>query len=113
IALLTRSDAGPGAAAASVEPVPLGAALLELTPQLSALARLDRGLVQLCTMIGACGGVKRIRYSEARDIAGLLPLLSAPDAGFPAEWAPLATGPVAGSGAPAAGGHIRRASVQD
>ncbi len=120
IALLSRSKAGQDAAPASVEPVPLGVALLELTPQLSALARLDRGLVQLCTMIEACGGVQRIRYSEARDIAGLLPLISAPDAGSPAGWAPLATGPVpvGGPDAPAGGvpavpGHIRRAAVQD
>src|SRR6185312_14168397 len=74
-------------------------------------------------MIDACGGVKRIRYSEARDIAALLPQLAAPDAGSPAGWAPLATGPDGDGGgggdaaAPAGGrpaaGSIRRATVQD
>jgi hypothetical protein len=75
ITLLSRHDDGGPVV---LEPVPLVEAVLELTPQLSALASLDRGLVQLCRMIEACGGVTRIRYSEAADIREVLPELSAP-----------------------------------
>ena len=109
ITLLSRS--AEHGSPAVVEAVPLGMALLELTPQLSALARLDRGLVQLCTMIEACGGVRRVRYCEARDITGLLPQLAKNDAGAPLEWAPLPIAPSEDSAATGKG--VRRAHVQD
>lgn len=97
-------------ASASVEEVPLAQAIVELTPQLSALARLDRGLVQLCTMVQACGGVKRIRYSEAASIAPLLPQLVRPvAAGTPAQWMALETTPESAN----ARAGIRRTLVQD
>ncbi|AIY03581.1 hypothetical protein ART_3982 [Arthrobacter sp. PAMC 25486] len=108
IVLLSRV---PGNDRISVEDVALADALLELTPQLSALARLERGLVQLCAMIEACGGVKRIRYAEARDIAGVLPQFSTHDGGTPPEWAALECAPSPGSAVTGTG--IRRASVQD
>lgn len=99
--------------AASLEDVPLGAAILELTPQLSALARLDRGLVQLCRMIDACGGVKRIRYSEARSISALLPQLAQSAVGVTPEqdWLALAIAPQSESAAHGTG--LRRVPVQD
>lgn len=94
-----------------VEDVPLPDALLELTPQLSALPRMDRGLVQLCTMIEACGGVRRVRYAEARDIVQVLPQLAARKGGSSPAWTRLETSPIPGS--PAAGTGLRRARVQD
>lgn len=110
IAILSRSA---GETEATLEDVPLGAAILELTPQLSALARLDRGLVQLCRMVEACGGLKRIRYSEARDISALLPQLAGKAAGMAQgqDWLALPTTPQAGSAARGTG--LRRATVQD
>lgn len=116
ITILSRTphDAGAPADAvsvsASVEDVPLAQAIVELTPQLSALARLDRGLVQLCTMVQACGGVKRIRYSEAASIAPLLPQLVRPvEAGTPAQWMALETTPESAN----ARAGMRRTPVQD
>lgn len=110
IIMLSRAA---GETAASFQDVPLGAAILELTPQLSALARLDRGLVQLCRMIEACGGVKRIRYSEAASIAALLPQLTQTAVGVAPEpdWLALAIAPQPGSAARGTG--LRRAPVQD
>ncbi|PYI37342.1 hypothetical protein CVS30_16145 [Arthrobacter psychrolactophilus] len=81
-----RSESTP----VSLEPVPLAAAVLELTPQLSALAKMDRGLVQLCTMIQDCGGVQKIIYSEAATIAGILPdLVKGNERTEASEWFPL------------------------
>ena len=83
LAILSRAE---GHAEASLEAVALGAAIVELTPQLSALARLDRGLVQLCRIIQACGGVKRVHYSEAGSIVGLLPHFHSPQTAL--AWRP-------------------------
>ncbi|MCU6481509.1 hypothetical protein [Arthrobacter sp. A2-55] len=86
ITLLSRHDGGGPVV---LEAVPLVEAVLELTPQLSALASLDRGLVQLCRMIDACGGVTRIRYSEAAGIREVLPELSAPSGAGTDPWMAL------------------------
>lgn len=63
--LLRRSPDEP--TEARLEPVPLIDGLLELIPQTSALAALDRPLQRLCRLAEACGGVQRLVYTEILD----------------------------------------------
>lgn len=72
LTLLNREEPGKDS---WLESVPLLDAIFAMIPETSALSRLDRGLVQLCTMIEACGGVTRIHYSEAASISAYLPEL--------------------------------------
>ncbi|WP_257478991.1 hypothetical protein [Acidipropionibacterium jensenii] len=71
ILLLDRSDSYP------VEPVveqtDLFDAVMTMTPQTSALSKLDAGLHQLADLIDATGGVLTVHYREA---ASLLPLIA-------------------------------------
>ena len=109
IAILDRNSANNSA---SLDSIALVDAILELTPQLSALSRLDRGLVQLCQMIDSCGGVKRISYAEASDIEGLLPALMRPTrTAQKSRWRALDLLP--GNEVPKQGQALRRAPLQD
>ncbi|GHD09849.1 hypothetical protein [Zhihengliuella salsuginis] len=71
--------------------LPLAEALEHLSPQISGLAWLDRGLVRLCSTLHACGGALRLEYGEATQLAELArDLLAAPPADEPGDaWAPL------------------------
>ena len=96
----------------SFETVPLADAILELAPQLSALASMDRGLVQLCTMIQACGGAQKIHYSEAATIAGILPdLVNRQERTDASEWFPLEL--TVNEKDAVAGQGLRRTEIQD
>lgn len=55
-----------------VEQVPLLTALDEIVPQTSFLAQLPRPLHTLITMVLSTGGARRVVYSEASDLPGLV-----------------------------------------
>jgi hypothetical protein len=91
IALLDRI-AGADYQLPVIEPVPLVEAVLALIPDTSSQAAVVQPLQSLCRLIDSVGGVSRVSYSEASDLAeSLTPLLVA-DPGAPSEaskeWAP-------------------------
>ena len=55
-----------------VEQLPLLTALEEIVPQTSFLAQLPRPLHTLITMVLSTGGARRVVYSEASDLPGLV-----------------------------------------
>jgi hypothetical protein len=67
IAILDRDRTGETISPA-FERLPIADALKQIIPQISSLAHLDRGLVQLCQQIDSLGGVIRLRYSEASEL---------------------------------------------
>lgn len=91
--------------------------LLELIPQTSSLAALERPLQRLCEVSDACGCVYRLTYSDIGDAEGLVAALArdepASGDGRPLEpWAALGEPPAATSAA-SAGGLMRRAPYVD
>ena len=64
--LLVRDPAGP---AVEVTPVDTVAALAGLGPQVSFLPRLKRPLARLASVLHRTGGLRMVRYREARDLA--------------------------------------------
>lgn len=87
VALLDRQ---PGRTAAVARAIPLAEALEHLCPQTSGLAWLERGLVQLCRTLDACGGALRLEYGEAAQLAELTAdLLATAPAGGAGGWEPV------------------------
>lgn len=72
VAALALLDRRPDAAEPSIEPVPLTEVLAELVPQTSFLAELQDPLRTLAEVIISAGGVRRVIYSEARTLPGLV-----------------------------------------
>lgn len=76
IVLLNRSDEFAGEVPA-LRRVPLADAVLALIPDSSSQAKVIRPLQSLCELIDSVGGVWRVDYSEAEDLAEALdPLFS-------------------------------------
>lgn len=65
-------DRRPGIEQPYVESVTLTEALSELAPQTSYLAALDRPLRTLAKLVDGTGGVRRVVYSEAETLPGLV-----------------------------------------
>lgn len=116
IALLDRK---PGLDAAEARPLSLVEALEYLCPQSSALAALEGGLAQLCTLLEECGGAVRLTYSEAEQLLPVVEdLLSATPARVRYDWEHLAvnvTADPSATGAPPAVGPLqyRRTAADD
>jgi hypothetical protein len=66
VALLVRDPLGPQLEVTSVGTVP---ALAGLGPQVSFLPRLERPLARLVSVLHRTGGLRLVRYREARDLA--------------------------------------------
>lgn len=60
-----------------VEPVPFLDAVSDLVPQLSYLSDLDAPLQTLAGLCDAVGGIRRLRYPDAEEVATLVPELLA------------------------------------
>ncbi|MDQ4488589.1 hypothetical protein RBS60_00080 [Sinomonas sp. ASV486] len=87
-----------GLEAAVVEPVGHADAITDLTPQTSALARIERPLAWLCGILDACGGAVRVRYTEAEQLAAVLPdVISLP--ALAPSWRDAHDGALVASGA--------------
>lgn len=76
IVLLRREASTTGASASAspptLEPVPLGEALLALVPELSYLGRMHQPLHRIAEAVLRTGGVTRLTYQEATDAIDLL-----------------------------------------
>jgi hypothetical protein len=72
LAALVLLDRRPGVERPYVEQVPLTEALAELVPQSSYLSSLGRPLRSLAETVVATGGVRRVVYSEADTLPGLI-----------------------------------------
>lgn len=100
-----------GLDAAAVEPVGHADALVDLAPQTSALARIERPLAWLCGILDECGGAVRVRYTEAHQLADVLPALLAREP-LPRVWRSAHdAGPVTPPGHLAAAAVRRREAV--
>ena len=111
LVLLERS--GDQDAAQLTDPLPLVTALSALVPNTSALPSLPNPLSTLVRVVGACGGVRAVRYREIEDARELLLRLAesppAPESRPtpPRSWtpsSPAAGGPAPAPDAPGAGG---------
>jgi hypothetical protein len=72
----------------SVERLGLLDGVLELIPQISALARRANPLQRLCRLIERCGGVYRVTYSEAEQLGPTLTELLDTEPGPIERWEP-------------------------
>lgn len=72
LAAIVLLDRRPDVAEAYVETVGLLDALRDLVPQTSYLASLDRPLRVLASLVASTGGVRRVVYSEAETLPGLV-----------------------------------------
>lgn len=118
VVLLEREQ---GLESAVLEPVGHADAMVDLTPQTSALARIDRPLVWLARILDSCGGALRVRYTEAHQLADVIPsVLGRPP--LERAWRDVHEFPQPASGRPgAAGAHdaapspgcVRRRGVVD
>jgi hypothetical protein len=68
-------DRDPTVAEPRIEPLPLDEALGELVPQLSSLSHMPEPLRRLLDVIVATGGVRRMVYSGAEDLAEPVPTI--------------------------------------
>ncbi|MET4584360.1 hypothetical protein ABID68_000226 [Pseudarthrobacter sp. PvP022] len=120
IVLLDRVAAGRGPVSPVLQQVPLADAVLALIPESSSQGKIEQPLQALCRLIDRVGGVWKVSYSEAEDLAkSLAPLFepaSSPggfsdaDGNGPAKW----TAPtLAGEECALPDGRIRRAAALD
>ena len=72
IVLLSRRPTDAGYAYPELEIVPMADAVLELIPDTSSQASHATPLQSLCRLIDSVGGVRRVTYSEARDLPDVL-----------------------------------------
>lgn len=72
IVLLSRRPSDAGYAPPELEIVPMADAVLELIPETSSQAAQPLPLQSLCQLIDSVGGVRRVTYSEARDLPDVL-----------------------------------------
>ena len=113
IVLLSRRPTDAVYAYPELEIVPMADAVLELIPDTSSQAAHDAPLQSLCRLIDSVGGVRRVTYSEARDLPDVLrPLfLNGSPAQARSPWkGKIATGDFNGT-IPQA--HVRRTSYVD
>jgi hypothetical protein len=75
LAALVLLDRDPSVRAPRVESVPLDEALGELVPQMSSLAAMPDPLRSLVDVITATGGVRRLVYGGAEELAELVPTI--------------------------------------
>jgi hypothetical protein len=75
LAALVLLDRDPTVSAPRVESVPLDEALGELVPQMSSLAAMPDPLRNLIDVIAATGGVRRLVYAGAEELADLVPTI--------------------------------------
>ena len=116
LAVLDRVRDVDGPVTARAETMGLGDALIAVVPQTSSLARLPRGLRELCRVIDRLGGVQRLVYAEADGLRPVVDelLAAAPEPLEPA-WEPLTPAELAASRetGDAAAGAARREAVDD
>ncbi|QCP08623.1 hypothetical protein FDF08_12135 [Micrococcus luteus] len=114
IAVLDRVREAAAPVPARAEPMDVVTALQHLVPQTSSLSLLPRGLVALCTLLDALGGVQRLVYAEADDLRPVIDglLAAAPQPVDPA-WEPLDAAELAASEGAAEPGAVRRAAAAD
>ncbi|WP_248195114.1 hypothetical protein [Micrococcus endophyticus] len=114
IAVLDRVREAAAPVPARAEPMDVVTALQHLVPQTSSLSLLPRGLVALCSLLDALGGVQRLVYAEADDLRPVIDglLAAAPQPVDPA-WEPLDAAELAASEGAAEPGAVRRAAVAD
>lgn len=72
LAAIVLLDRRPGVEQPRVEWVPLTEALADLVPQTSYFAQIDRPLRTLVELVRSTGGVRRVVYSEASTLPGLV-----------------------------------------
>lgn len=81
ILLLDRAQGGRIGGGPRLSTLPLHEAVGDLVGQVSALSARPNGLRRLSSVIDACDGVRRVRYTEAAELAELVrPLLEWPTA---------------------------------
>ena len=94
--------------------VPAADAIIEIVPQTSALAALDRPLQRLCALIERSGGVFRLIYDDIGDTADILRELLASDQRRSIDWAPTDGSPsVTNADAGVGRGRVERSAVAD
>lgn len=114
IAVLDRVREAAAPVPARAEPMDVVTALQHLVPQTSSLSLLPRGLVALCTLLDALGGVQRLVYAEADDLRPVIDgLLAAGPQPVDPAWEPLDAAELAASEGAAEPGAVRRAAVAD
>lgn len=111
VAVLDR-ERTRGVERATAHPLPLEEALEWLSPQISSLSALTRGLVRLCRVLDGCGGALRLNYSEAEQLVPLARgLLAAAAEPLQPLWRPLEL--TDNNDAPDLPGLFRRAAADD
>lgn len=75
LALVVLLDRKADAAAPEVTPLSHAEAIMELAPHTSSLAEIRQPVSRLCGILDATGGAVRVTYSEAGDLAAILPAL--------------------------------------
>lgn len=75
LAALVLLDRDPTVNQPRVESVPLDEALGELVPQMSSLSRMPEPLRRLIDVVAATGGVRRMVYGGAENLAELVPTI--------------------------------------
>jgi hypothetical protein len=100
--------------APELEQVPVADAIIEIVPQTSALAALDRPLQRLCALIERSGGVFRLIYDDIGDTADILRELLASDERSAIDWTPADGSPsIANADAGVGRGRVARSAVAD
>lgn len=94
LAALVLLDRDSDAQGSELEPVGMVEALVDLVPQLSYLSDLETPLRQLAHLVDGVGGVRRLRYREASEVADLVQRMSVDD--LPGSWCPAAHSPSEG-----------------
>lgn len=110
LALLDRQDGWRGGP--QVEELGLVDAILALVPETSSQGRIEKPLQSLCELVDSVGGVRRITYSEARDLPAIVArMLQREHEPRPPEWSPRAS--AVDDETPIPPGHYRRGTVED
>ncbi|PRB43902.1 hypothetical protein CQ020_07600 [Arthrobacter sp. MYb23] len=73
LALIVLLDRNPDATVPKVTPLSHGEAMIELAPHTSSLGEVSQPVSRLCGILDATGGAVRVTYSEAADLAAVLP----------------------------------------
>lgn len=114
IAVLDRVRDPAGPVLPRAEAMELVAALKELVPQTSSLARLPRGLVTLCRVLDAVGGAQRLVYAEAEDLRDVVDgLLTTPPTPVTPTWEALTDEELLASAGVAVPGTVARCAADD
>lgn len=76
LAAVVLLDRKPGIKCPEITVLGHSEAIMELAPQTSSLGSVDKPLQRLCSMLDATGGAVRVTYSEAEDLAAIVPRLT-------------------------------------